>query len=125
MPRPILKFSILFQVLCLFCALNTHAQSRDSLLAVYNSQTIHSYGPAFVKGSNQLKFHGLKSEFRSPQIQDLYKKAKTNRVWSRVLTVTSLASLATSTILRFNDKTKGGSLAFGAAGIVLNLGSYQ
>lgn len=32
------------------------AQSRDSLLQVYNNQTIHTFGKRYVKGSKQLSF---------------------------------------------------------------------
>ncbi len=32
------------------------AQSRDSLLQVYNNQTIHTFGKLYVKGSKQLSF---------------------------------------------------------------------
>lgn len=100
-----------------------HAQSRDSLLSVYNSQTIHTLGRVYVKGSRQLSFADLKPEFGSGVTRDLYKKSKGNLVLSRFFTVTSVAALVTGAIIKKNNK--GGALGLSLAGIALNLGSLH
>ena len=41
------------------------SQTVDSLLRVYNSETIHTFGKLYIKGNTQLKFRDLKPEFTS------------------------------------------------------------
>lgn len=102
---------------------NGYAQSRDSLLKVYNNQTIHSFGSSYVKGSKQLKFWDLKPGFTSGITKDLYKKSKGNLVLSRVFTVTSIAALVSGAIIKKNNN--GAAIALSIAGIGLNLGSLH
>ena len=111
--------------LLLICcmATKTEAQYRDSLLKVYTSQTIQSFGRAYIKGGRTLSFGNLKPEFTSGLAKDLYKKAKGNLILSRVFTVTSLAALITGAVLKKND-TKG-AWAFPVLGLGLNLGSLH
>ncbi len=119
-----ISFSLLLSTLLTCCAvLNTHAQSRDSLLNVYNTQTIHSFGKSYVKGGKSLSFADLKPEFNSGIAKDLYKKSKGNLILSRVFTVTSIAALVTGAVLKKND-TKG-AWAFPVLGLGLNLGSLH
>ena len=119
-----LAFSvILTTLLSCFALHSTQAQTRDSLLNVYNSQTIHSFGNSYVMGSKNLSFANLKSEFKTGISRDLYKKSKGNLIISRVFTVTSIAALVTGIILKQND-TKG-AWAFPVIGLGLNLGSIH
>ena len=113
-------FSAVFFVLF---ALNGDAQLRDSLLGVYNSQTIHSLGKGYAKGSRQLSFFDLKPEFSSTVTKVLYKKSKSNLVLSRFLTVASIAALVTSAVVRKNNK--GAAVALSVGGIGLNLSSIR
>ncbi len=100
---------------------NAQAQSRDSLLKVYNDQTIHTFGKFYVKGSKRLSFGELKTEFNSGITKDLYKKSKGNLILNRVFTVTSVAALITGAIIKKDNNTAG--IALNVVGIGLNLGS--
>lgn len=85
-------------VIVLLCC-NTHhalAQTRDSLLRVYNTETIHSFGRFYVKESKQLKFRDLKPEFPSGITRDLYKQSKGKLILTRLFTFTSVAALITA-----------------------------
>ena len=93
------------------------------MLTVYNSQTIHTLGKFYVKGSKQLNFSDLKPEFNSDLTKDLYKKSKGNRVLGNLFTVTSVAALVTAAATRKNNK--GAALALSLGGIALNLGSLH
>ncbi len=102
---------------------NVFAQSRDSLLNVYNTQTIHTFGKYYIKGDKRLSFRDLKPELSSAINKDLYKKAKGDLNLSRFLTVTSVAALVASVVTSKNNKTA--SWAFSIAGTALNLGSLH
>ncbi len=114
---------IIITLLTSCVTLKATAQSRDSLLNVYNTQTIHSFGKSYVKGGKSLSFADLKPEFNSGIAKDLYKKSKGNLILSRVFTVTSIAALVTGAVLKKND-TKG-AWAFPVLGLGLNLGSLH
>lgn len=101
---------------------NGYAQTRDSLVRVYNNETIHSFGKFYVKGSKQLKLGDLKSEFISGITKDLYKKSKRNLMLGRVFTVTALGALVTGAIIKKNNN--GAAIALNIAGIGLNLSSF-
>ena len=104
-----------------FITQNTRAQTRDSLMKVYDNETIHTFGKSYIKGSKQLKFRDLKPEFNSDITKDLYKKSNENLTWGRVFTVTSIAALVTGAIIKKNNN--GAGIALNIAGIGLNLGS--
>lgn len=110
-------------MLFLCIAINSQAQSRDSMLNVYNNQTIHTLGKVYVKGSRQLSFGNLKPEFQSGITKDLYQKSKGNRVFSQFLKVTSMAALITGALIKKDNK--GGAIALTIGGIGLNLGSFH
>ena len=114
---------VFFTAFACCASLNMQAQTRDSLLRVYNTQTIHSFGKSYVIGSKSLSFGDLKPEFKTGIAKDLYKKSKGNLILSRVFTVTSLAALVTGAVLKKND-TKG-AWAFPIIGLGLNLGSLH
>ena len=113
----------IFLLLTCCISFNGHAQTKDSLLRVYNNETIHSFGKYFVKGSKQLKFGDLKPEFNAGITKDLYKKSKGNLILGRLLTVTAVASLVSSAIVKKN--TNGAAIALSVAGIGLNLSSFH
>lgn len=125
MYRQFYKYSVATGLILLLVCVATagHAQSRDSLLAVYNSQTIHAQGRMFVKGNRQLTFRDLRSEFQSGVTKDLYKKAKGNLVLTQFLKVTATAAIITGILIRKDNK--GGALALTIGGIALNLGSFH
>lgn len=126
MNKPLFKpaFSVIIVTLLTYCvALNTHAQSRDSLLKVYNTQTIHTFGKYYIKGGKSLSFADLKPEFNAGIAKDLYKKSKGNLLLSRVFTVTSIAALVTGAVLRKRDTN--GAWIFPVVGLGLNLGSLH
>lgn len=101
----------------------SYSQTKDSLLRVYNNETIRTFGKFYIKGSEQLKFGDLKSQFTSGLTKDLYKKSKGNLVLSRIFTFTSVAALVTSAIIKKNNN--GGAAVLSIAGIGLNLGSLH
>ena len=102
---------------------NVNAQSRDSLLRTYNNETIHTFDRFFVKGSSKLKFGELKNEFTSPITKDLYKKAKCQRILGGIVTVTAVAALVTSAILKKNDNK--GALPLTLVGIGFNIAAFR
>jgi hypothetical protein len=71
-------------------------QQADSLLSVYNNQTIYREGAKFIKGTEKLSFHDLNEVFISSSTKDLFHKSKSRRVISRIFSVASLALLAVS-----------------------------
>lgn len=104
-------------------SLSIKAQTRDSLLSVYNNQTIHTFGKFYIKGSKQVRFWDLKPEFNSSVTKDLYKKSKGNLILGNVLTVTAIGALVTGAIIKKNNN--GAAIALSVVGIGLNLGSLQ
>ena len=112
-------------VLLLTCCTTTigFAQTRDSMLRVYNNETIHSFGKVYVKGSKQLKFGDLKPEFTGGITKDLYKKSKGNLILGRLLTVTAVAALVSSAVIKKDHN--GAAIALSIAGIGLNLSSFH
>lgn len=99
------------------------SQNRDSLLNVYNNQTIHSFGNVFVKGSRQMKFKNLKSELTSPLTRSLFIESRKNLRRTKALSVTAIAALAGSVILRKNSTVAASGLSLAA--IALNLGAIR
>lgn len=116
--------SFIVMVIILLCVTqHASSQSRDSLLNVYNTKTIHTFGNYFIKGDKQLSFWNLKSEFQSGITKTLYKKSKGDLILSRFLTVTSIAALVSAAVVRKNNKAA--AWAFSIGGIALNLGSLH
>ena len=98
-------------------------QSRDSLLRLYNSQTISRFGTNFVKGGQRLYFRDLRDEFSfSPMGLVGYELSKKSRTTATVLRVLSVAgSIATLTLLSRENRTAtyvawGGQFALNLAG---------
>ena len=114
--------AILF-VLFLLIAPESFGQQRDSLLRLYNSQTISRFGTNFVKGGQRLYFRDLGSEFSfSPLGLVGYELSKKSRTTAMVLRVLSVAgSIATLTLLSRENRTAtyvawGGQFALNLAG---------
>lgn len=120
--KSVLSVTIVFVFICCITS-NASSQSRDSLLNVYNTQTIHTFGKYYIKGDKQLSFWNLKSEFQSGITKVLYKKSKGDLILSRFLTVTSVAALVSAAVVRKNNKAA--AWAFSIGGIALNLGSLH
>ena len=118
--KSVLPVAIVLLLMC-FITSNAYAQNRDSLVRVYDNETIHTFGKHYIKGSKQLKFRDLKPEFNSDITKNLYKKSQGNLTMGRVFTVTSIAAVATSAIIKKNNN--GAGIALNIVGIGLNLGS--
>lgn len=110
--------SILFFIL-VFVNLKSNAQSRDSLLSIYNNQTIYRNGTKFMKGSEKLSFQDLKSVFYSGTTRELYHKSKTRLTLNRIF---NLASLGLIIISAFTPTNTAGNIEFIAGTSILGLG---
>ncbi|MEJ7586615.1 MAG: hypothetical protein WKI04_03525 [Ferruginibacter sp.] len=100
-----------------------HAQNNESLLRVYNNETIQTSGNSFIIGGKQLTFRELKPSFTSGITKDLYKKARGQRFLGGVTTIVAIGALITSAVVR--KDSKGGALALSIGGIGLNLWSFH
>lgn len=103
--------------------LPSHAQTRDSLLRVYNTKSIYAFGSKYIKGDRQIPFRKIKTEFTSAGTLDLYKGAKKDLFIARAMTVTAVAALVGSAVLR--KDARAGGIALLVVGIGLNLGSLH
>lgn len=125
--KKLLKKCVLSVVLLVFLncffGVAVSAQTRDSLLRVYNNETIHSFGKFYILGSKQFTLGGLKPEFTAGITKDLYKKSRTNLFFGRALTVTAVAALITGAIVKKDNKSA--ALALSIVGIGLNLSSFH
>ncbi len=113
-----------FFVLFFAAAYSSFAQNRDSLLRLYNNETIRRFGSNFQKGSDRLSFSDLKFEFeRSPMGLYQYTEAKKNRTVATVLRVFSLAaSIASFSLVSGDNRTA--TYAFLGGQIALNLTGF-
>ena len=114
---------ILSIFITMFSIQGVHAQSKDSLLRVYDNQTIQPSGNFFIVGGNRLRLGELKPIFMTSITKDLYKKAKNQRTIAGITTVVAIASLITGAVLKKQDKN--GAWAFTIAGIGLNIWSFH
>ena len=114
-------------ILCIFITMfsiqGVHAQSKDSLLRVYNNQIIQPSGNFFIVNGNRLRLGELKPILMPSITKDLYKKAKNQRTIAGITTVVAIASLITGAVLKKQDKN--GAWAFTIAGIGLNIWSFH
>lgn len=113
-------FSII-AITLLFIKESAHSQTRDSLIKVYNTSTIRTFGNYYIKGDKQLSFMQLKPELQSQFTKGLYKKSKKDLIFSKFLTVTSITALVAGAAVPKTNKTA--AWAFLIAGIALNFGS--
>jgi hypothetical protein len=113
-----MKYFKFLYVIFLFSSLGTFSQSKDSILRIYNNETIYRFGNKYMKGNEHLSFQDLGSEFTTPRTQDLYHKSK------RLLSVSRIFNLASVTVIIASVFTKtnvGGSVAFAAGTGALGL----
>lgn len=114
---------LFFVLLLIFCFRNSYSQNKDSLLQLYNGQTIYRFGDKFLKGNETISFQNLKYEFKSNITSQLYNLSKKNLVSGRILNYASAAA----TILSITFINKNRNLAFGLiyGSIALNIGSIH
>lgn len=109
-----------FFCLITICNLQSvHAQSRDSLLKIYNNETIQTSGSAFIQGGKRLTFGELKPLFTSPITIDLYKNARNQCFLGGASAVVAIGALVTAAFVKKDNKGAGWALSIG--GIGLNL----
>ena len=105
----------------LFVSLAVCGQNRDSLLKIYNSQSIYRFGNKFIKGTTVLSYEQLQKEFTTPQTLSLYfisrKKASTGRIFN-------LGSFAVFVVSLFTKTNTLGSIGFIAGSGLLNLTGF-
>ena len=118
------KYFVVLFLLFVFINLKSFSQSRDSLIKVYNNQTIYRFGNKYMKGSERLTYGDLRLEFNTPSTQEMYKKSKRRLSVSRIFNVASLGVIIASVLTKTNVK---GSIEFAAGTGILGLGGiyYQ
>ena len=112
------NYNIVLCILCFFICSNGFSQSRDTLIQLYNSQTIYHYGNKYIKGNQKLSYQDLRLEFTAPETREMYKKSKRRLIISRAFNVASLAVIITSVFTKTNV---AGSLEFAAGTGILGL----
>ncbi len=115
--------AVMYVFLVLFNS-KSFSQSQDSLLKIYNSQTIYRFGNKFIKGGENLTYRDLRLEFNSPSTQKLYNKSRRKLSVSRIFNVASLGVIIASIFTKTNVT---GSIEFAVGTGILGLGSiyYQ
>lgn len=115
-----------FFIAVIFCVSSRQAAAqatREELMRVYDSATIHSIGRFYIKGNSRIRFRELRKEFTSPITNAYYRNARADRAWGSVLAVTAVSALVTGILVRKNNSTFGNILS--GAAIALNLGSLH
>lgn len=124
MTKRFTQFGLATLVLLLgWCAPAAQAQTRDSLLRLYDARTIYGYGDKYIMGGRQLPFRKLKTEFGPGVTSDLYRQGRQDRAVSRVLGVAAVAALVGNIALGRDHRA--GGIALLVAGVGLNLGSLR
>ena len=109
-------------ILFVFINLKSFSQSNDSLLKVYNNQTIYRSGNKNIKGNERLTYRDLSEEFKTPLTQLMYKKSKRKLFVSKTFNVVSFGLVVASVVTKTNIY---GSANFAAGTIVLgSIGVY-
>ncbi len=83
------KNIVWFSVIGLY-SIQIDAQSVDSLLNLYDSQSIYHSGSRFLKGNRKLNFSDLNVEFKSEVTKGLYSHSRKHLLFSRLLNVASV-----------------------------------
>lgn len=110
-------FGSLF-ALFIFINLNSFSQSKDSLIKIYNTQTIYRFGNKYIKGTEKLTYKDLRLEFNTPSTREMYNKSK-RKLWvSRIFNVASLGLIVASVFTKTNIN---GSIEFAAGTGILGL----
>ena len=114
---------IIISVLALLLVTSAiYSQSRDSLVSLYNTQTIYNFGNKFIKGDQKLTYKDLEKEFTSTSTVLLYKKSKSRLAVSRIFNVASLGVIIASI---FTKTTVNGSIEFALGTGALALGGQH
>jgi hypothetical protein len=113
---------LFFCLLLLYGFKNCYSQN-DSLLQLYNNQTIYRFGDKYLKGNETLRFYDLKHEFKSSITAQLYTLSKRNLVTSKILSFASLAAILVSGT--FINKNRDLSFGLLCGSIVLNIGNFH
>ncbi|MEO6358508.1 MAG: hypothetical protein ABIU77_27305 [Ferruginibacter sp.] len=124
--KQLLKHPLMLFLIFYFCSSFVSpcfSQRMDSLLNVYNTQTIRTSGNSFVKGSQAYSFRDLKNEFTSPFTMQLYKTARKDKRIGGLLTVGAIAGLVGSIIIRKNNTGLAGALS--GVAVALNFGAIR
>ena len=112
--------ALLLFICCMAATNQSAAQSTDQHMQIYDNATLHTAGRFYYKGNNQISYRSLKKEFTSYTTNQLYRKAKADRLFGGLLSVTGVGVLVTGIVVRKNNPTLGNILTGSA--IVLNLG---
>lgn len=127
MSNPLLNrllFTLFLTAVFCIAAQDTAAQAtREELMRVYDSATIHSIGRFYIKGNSRIRFRELRKEFISPITNAYYRNARADRAWGGVLAVTAASALVTGILVRKKSTTFGNILS--GVAIALNLGSLH
>ena len=108
----------LLLLLLLLPAMQTFSQSRDSLLRIYDNQTIYRLGNKYLKGSTLLNYDQLAREFTTPQTLSLYIASRKKAAVARVFNLGSVAVFIASLFVKSNTL---GSIGFAAGTGALSL----
>ena len=115
-----IKYFVLFLPV-VFINLKSFSQSQDSLIKVYNNQTIYRFGNKYIKGGEKLTYRDLRLEFNTPSTQEMYKKSKRRLFVSRILNVASLGLVIASVVTKTDIN---GSIKFAVGTGILGLGAF-
>ena len=105
-------------VLLVFINLKSFSQSQDSLLKVYNNQTIYRVGNKYIKGGEKLTYRDLRLEFNTLSTHAMYNKSKSRLLISRIFNVASVGLVIASVVAKTNIN---GSIEFAAGTGILGL----
>lgn len=97
--RKVIILSIVFFSCFRICS---YSQKMDSLVTIYNINTIHRLGNKFIKGNQMLYFGDLVREFRTPVTGMLYLKARRRLLVARIFNLASLGVVIYS-LFHFNS----------------------
>ena len=124
MTKRFIQFGLATLALLLgWSAAAAQAQTRDSLLRVYDTRTIYGYGDKYIMGGQQLPFRKLKTEFGPGVTSDLYQQGRQDRAVSRLMSAGSLVAAVGSAVLSKDNRFA--SIALQVASVGLNLGSLR
>jgi hypothetical protein len=104
-----------------FFVSNAGAQSRDSLMKVYNAKTIYKFGNYYIKDNRRMTFQQLGTEFYTPATLEMYRRSKSRATIGSIFNIASLGLIVVAVVTHTNV---GGSIAFAAGTGVLGLGAF-
>ncbi len=119
--KRIFRKSIL--LLFIFFSIFGFAQSKDSLLRLYNTQTIYRYGNAFKKGNERINFSNLKREFSFSELGMAdYQMARKYKLLSLLTNIAASGCSYAAVLSLANSNWKAGYMFFGST-LILGFGS--